>query len=107
LFGPFECTICERFSASQAQEFPENPYFLFVPSLLGAKPTGSKFSGKKVLVFFGKIVRYSVKKYVEYSVKTNYSSDTEYSGSVKRQMFRYLVFRKDPLSVVSLMPMAP
>jgi hypothetical protein len=41
--------ICERFSASQAQEFFENPFFLFVPSFLGTNHRVRKFFPYKSL----------------------------------------------------------
>jgi hypothetical protein len=73
------------FSASQAQEFPENPYLLFVHAFLGDRPTGSYFFRQKVKIFgFGG-------KYAEYSGKTNYSAFTEYLVSVKSRIRNYSV----------------
>jgi hypothetical protein len=78
------------------QEFPENPYPLFVPAFLEDRPTENELlyvqKSSKYFVF-GKNVRYSVKKSAEYLVRTNYSADTEYSVLVKSRIFGYSVIR--------------
>jgi hypothetical protein len=48
---------------------------------------------RSIVLVFGFQHKCSIfgKKYAEYSVKTNYLADTEYSVSVKSQIFGYLV----------------
>jgi hypothetical protein len=54
------------------QEFPENPYSLFVHTFLADRPAENR---TKVFGFWQKCPIF-VEKYAKYSVKTNYSADT-------------------------------